>query len=237
MSPTLLLLGLPWLTGTGVFLSRGWQQLSWSLFVHWALCQDRIDKEVVNEAASSCQCLLLSFEGLLSEESGYEGFRHLSPCRVNQSYLLSSAELSWTVQSASTVIIQSWTQAGLNLRHGRRRTGINPETGYINITLKYNDKASLLKSIKYTMWLQYYYSEGSLMPRDGMDTFRMLQFLELAHSQVRPCAPGTKARLWVPEKFLLLYTCSTKCFGNYPGCPAPFGGNIPYIRCDLGLPD
>ena len=32
---------------------------------------------------------------------------------------------------------------------------------------------------------------------------RMLQFLELAHSQVRPHALGGKARARVPEKFLL----------------------------------
>ena len=36
LSPTLLWLGLPWLTGTGDFLSRGWQQLSWWMFMHWA---------------------------------------------------------------------------------------------------------------------------------------------------------------------------------------------------------
>ena len=42
------------------------------------------------------------------------------------------------------------------------------------------------------------------MPWDGADMLRMLQFLELAHSQVRPHTPGGKARLQVPEKFLLL---------------------------------
>ena len=41
---------------------------------------------------------------------------------------------------------------------------------------------------------QYYYSEGGLTPRDGADMLRMLQFLELAHLQVRPHAPGGKAR-------------------------------------------
>ena len=40
---------------------------------------------------------------------------------------------------------------------------------------------SLLKSIKYTIQLQYYYSEEGLMPQDGADMLRMLQFLELAH--------------------------------------------------------
>ena len=66
------------------------------------------------------------------------------------------------------------------------------------------------------------------MPWDGADMLRMLQFLQLAHSRARPHAPGAKARPRVPEKFLLLYKCSTKYFGNYPGCPAPFGRNIPY---------
>ena len=42
------------------------------------------------------------------------------------------------------------------------------------------------------------------MPQDGAKTLRMLQFQELAHSQVRPHAPGGKARPQVPEKFLLL---------------------------------
>ena len=55
------------------------------MFVHWALCWDRLDREVVVRAVSNCQCLLLSFEGLLSKESGQEGFRHLSPCSSNQS--------------------------------------------------------------------------------------------------------------------------------------------------------
>ena len=39
LSLTLLLLGLPWLTGTGDFLSRDWQQLSWWMFMHWAICR------------------------------------------------------------------------------------------------------------------------------------------------------------------------------------------------------
>ena len=42
-------------------------------------------KGVDGEAASGCQCLPLSFERLLSEGSGHEGFRHLSPRRLNQS--------------------------------------------------------------------------------------------------------------------------------------------------------
>ena len=92
---------------------------------------------------------------------------------------------------------------------------------------------SLLKSIKYTMQLQYYYGEEGLMPCDGADTLRMLQFLELAH--LRP--QGGKARPWLAEKFLLFYTCSTKWFGNYPGCPAPFGRNIPYIGYNLVPPN
>ena len=41
------------------------------------------------------------------------------------------------------------------------------------------------------------------MPRDGADMLRMLQFLELFHSQVRPHTLGSKARPQVPEKFLL----------------------------------
>ena len=56
------------------------------------------------------------------------------------------------------------------------------------------------------MQLQYYSSEGGLTPQDGSDMLRMLQFLELAYLQVRPHAPGGKARPQVPEKFLLL-TC------------------------------
>ena len=51
--------------------------------MHLALGEDKVDKEVDSGAASSCQCLLLSFEGLLPEESGHEGFRHLSPYSVN----------------------------------------------------------------------------------------------------------------------------------------------------------
>ena len=53
--------------------------------MHWTLCWDRLDKEVVDGAVSNCQCLLLSFEELLSKESGCEGFRHLSPCSLEQS--------------------------------------------------------------------------------------------------------------------------------------------------------
>ena len=113
----------------------------------------------------------------------------------------------------------------------------NPEIGYISITLKYSNKMSLLISIKYTVWLQYYCSKEGLMPLDGADVLIMLQFLELAHSRVRPHAPGGKARPRVPEKFLLYYTCSTKWLGSYPGCPAPFGGNILYIGSDLALPN
>ena len=75
------------------------------------------------------------------------------------------------------------------------------------------------------------------MPWDGEDTLRMLQSLELAHSQARPHAPGSKTRPRVPKKFLLPYTYSTKWFGNYPGCLAPFGGNIPYIGYDSVLPN
>ena len=53
--------------------------------VHWALCWDRMDKGVVNGEVSNCQCLPLSFKGLLSEGSECEGFRHLSPCDLNES--------------------------------------------------------------------------------------------------------------------------------------------------------
>ena len=53
------------------------------MFMHWTLGEDKIDKEVGSGAALNCQCLSLSFEGLLSEESGHEGFRHLSLCSVN----------------------------------------------------------------------------------------------------------------------------------------------------------
>ena len=34
--------------------------------------------------ALSCQCLLLSDEGLILEESGCKGFRHLNPSSLNQ---------------------------------------------------------------------------------------------------------------------------------------------------------
>ena len=54
------------------------------------------------------------------------------------------------------------------------------------------------------------------MPQNGKDMLRMLQFLELAHSQARPHTPGGKPRPRVSEKFLLPDTCSTKYFGNYP---------------------
>ena len=119
-----------------------------------------------------------------------------------------------------------------------KRTRRNTEISYINITLKYNNKVSLLKSSKYTMQLQYVHSKEGLMPREGVNMFRMLQFLELAHLWARPHTPGGKARPpQVTDKFLLLYTCSTKCFGNYPGCPAPFGRNIPYIGYDLVPPN
>ena len=43
-----------------------------------------VDKEVVDGAVPNCQCLPLSFGGLLSGESGCEGFRHISPCSSNQ---------------------------------------------------------------------------------------------------------------------------------------------------------
>ena len=123
-----------------------------------------------------------------------------------------------------------------NAQKGKRTRG-NPEIGYFNIILKYNNKVLLLKSSKYTMQLQYVHSEEGLTPWEGANTLRMLQFLELAHLQVRPHAPGGKARPQVPEKFLLPYSYSTKCFGNYPGCPAPFGRNIPYIGYDLVPPN
>ena len=42
------------------------------------------------------------------------------------------------------------------------------------------------------------------MPQDGADTLRMLQFLELTHSRVRPHALSLKAKPRVPEKSLLL---------------------------------
>ena len=68
------------------------------------------------------------------------------------------------------------------------------------------------------------------MPQDGADTLRMLQFLELVCLRARPCAPGSKTRPQVPEKFLLLYTCSTKCF--YAGCPALLAGtSLIYRMC------
>ena len=82
--------------------------------------------------------------------------------------------------------------------------------------LKYNSKAPLLKSSKYTMQLQYDYKEEGLMSWNDADMLRMFQFLELAHSQVRPQATVGK---------------------NYPGCPAPFGRNIPYIGYDSVLPN
>ena len=75
------------------------------------------------------------------------------------------------------------------------------------------------------------------MPQDGVDTLRMLQLFELDHSQVRPHATSHQARPQVPEKFLLCYTCSINQFGNNPRCPAPFGGNFPYIGHDLVLPN
>ena len=55
------------------------------MFVHWALSEDKKYKDVDGGVAPGCQCLPLGFEGLLSEESGHEGFGHLSPCSVNQS--------------------------------------------------------------------------------------------------------------------------------------------------------
>ena len=75
------------------------------------------------------------------------------------------------------------------------------------------------------------------MPQDGADTLGMFRFLELDHSQARPHVPSHQARPRVPEKFLLYYTSSTKQFGNYPGCSAPFGGNITYIGYVLVLPN
>ena len=52
---------------------------------HMSPTLHKVDKEVGSGAALNCQCLPLSFEGLLSEESGCKGFRHLSPCSVNSS--------------------------------------------------------------------------------------------------------------------------------------------------------
>ena len=125
-----------------------------------------------------------------------------------------------TVQSASIVILQQennqsqgfyweWAlveqiQKVLQAGNLRQNLGKNPETGYINIMLNITIKCLLLQNSNYTMRLQYNCNEGGLMPWDGADMFRMLQFLELAHSQARPHAPGLKARPWVPEKFLLL---------------------------------
>ena len=70
----------------------------------------------------------------------------------------------------------------------------NPEIGYINIILNITIRCLLLKNSKYTMQLQYNCSKGGLMPQDGADMLRMLQFLELAHLRARPHALGSKAR-------------------------------------------
>ena len=118
--------------------------------------------------------------------------------------------------------LHAWTF----IRQYRIQQNKNPQIDYISITLKYNNKEPLLKSSKYTMQLQYDYSEEGLMPWDGANMLRMLQFLELAHSQVRPHTPGGKARPWVPEKFLLLYTCSTKS----PWVSCPFWREHPLYR-------
>ena len=63
-----------------------------------------MDKEVVDRVVSNCQCLPLSFKRLLSKESGYEGFTHLSPCSSNQN-IYSSGRSNCTVQSALTITI------------------------------------------------------------------------------------------------------------------------------------
>ena len=42
------------------------------MFMHWVLGEDKEYKEVDVGVASSCQCLLLNFEGLQSKESGHE---------------------------------------------------------------------------------------------------------------------------------------------------------------------
>ena len=76
----------------------------------------------------------------------------------------------------------------------RNHKSKNPEISYTNITLKYKSQKVLLKSIKFTMQLRYYYSDGALTPLDGADTLRMLQFLELDHSQAKPHTLSCQAR-------------------------------------------
>ena len=150
-----------------------------------------------------------------------------------------------TVQSASIVIFQQennqnqssyWKWAlvehALKVLQARNLREKNPETGYINIVLNITIRCLLLKNSNYTMWVQYSCSKGGIMPWDGADMLRMLQFLELAHSRVRPHILGLKARPRVPGKFLLFIHVVPNAVANYPGCPTPFGGNIPYIGCD-----
>ena len=66
------------------------------------------------------------------------------------------------------------------------------------------------------MQLQYNCNEGGLIPWDGADMLRMLQFFELTYSRVRPYALGLKARPQVPEKFLLLTVRPCWCRGSSP---------------------
>ena len=230
LSPTLLLLGLPWLTRTGDFLSKGWQQLSWWMFVHWALGKDRLDMEVVDRAVSNCQCLLLCFKRLLSEESEREGFRHFEAwikAFIIQCWIKLNSTISTNSHSPlETIRIKA--PAGnepelANAQKGKR-------TRIIIINNKEYYKVPLLKSGKYTMQLQYVHNEEGLMPQDGANMLRVLQFLELAHLWVRPHTPGSKARPWVPEKFLLLYTCSTKMLWQLPWVSCPFWWEHPLYR-------
>ena len=106
MSPTLPLLGLPWLAGKETSCPGGDNNYHGECLCTGPFCWDKIDKEVVDRTVSNCQCLLLSFGGLLSEESRCKGLRHLSPCGSNQS-IYSSDRSSCTVQLVLTIHMRS----------------------------------------------------------------------------------------------------------------------------------
>ena len=142
--------------------------------MHWALGEDKVDKKVDSGAVSICQCLSLSFKGLLSKESGYEGCRHWSLCSVNESIyckVLNQVEQYNRHQKSSsnrkTIRVEAPSESEPEWTRMKNLSGNpnwkpwvrNPEEGCINITLKYNSRISLLKSRKYTMWLQYCYSK------------------------------------------------------------------------------
>ena len=173
--------------------------------------------------ALSHQCLALIFERFLSEESRCSKGGHTwSPYSVNQSIycqVLNQVEQYNQHQHslssrrairvrAPTVNKPEWTGTETLSRNSDKEPWARNPWNKLH---QYYTKNTIVrhlysKSIKYIMWLQYYYSEESLMhPGMVQIMLRMLQFLKLAYLWARPHTPGA-------AKPGLKYLRSSCCF-------------------------